>query len=150
MKLYTKDSKKRIIQDYILDSTKNDTIFCLGGPNISEYISLLRDKGFKTIISFEQDKDVYRLQKKQKPDCQIINGNILDYLGYDAFYDYDFCSNIHTIEKYLPHILKTKHYSATFSLRPISKDITIRTFKRYSEANYITYFDTSNMITFFS
>lgn len=150
MKIYHQTSNKRLVQEKALQSEIFDTIFCLGGPNINSYVTFLKNKGFKNIISFEKNEKVFNLQTKQKPKCELILGNILDYLGYDVFYDYDFCANICTLELYLPQIVNTKAYAATFTIRPITKLQTIQIFKRYSEANYILYKDSSNMITFFN
>jgi hypothetical protein len=148
VKNYIDVPNKRAVQGIALSPYKR--IFGLGGPNINNYISILRKRGFKEIVSFENNWNIYLRQKRQNPKCELVYGNILEYTNYDAFYDYDFCNYISTMKQWLPIIVNTKRYSATFSLRGIGINKTINTFRRYGEASYIKYKDTSPMITFFN
>ena len=121
----------------------------LAGPSVNEYIAILKELGYKDIILFENDYDVFRKQKRQKPDCDLLFDDILNHLGQDAFYDFDFCSTIKKVEPWMPQIITIPNYSLTFSLRKEGYNGTISTFRKYTEAKYISYYDTSAMITFF-
>lgn len=149
MKTYVGNLVKRDVQRKSLAS-KEKTIFGLGGPSINEYIKVLKELGYKDIILFENDYEVFKKQKKQKPQCVLLFDDILNHLGEDGFYDFDFCSTIKKVEPWMPQIVATPKYSLTFSLRGTGYNGTISTFKKYSEAKYIPYHDTSAMITFFS
>lgn len=140
--------QKRAVQNIALQSS-NTTLIGLGGPNVKQYVNYLRTKGFKDIIIFENNKSIYEKQVEQKPRCQLIHGNILDHLGYNAFYDLDFCASVKTIEPWLPKIIAMNEYAMTLSIRPVGIINTIGIIKKYTELKYIPYRDTVPMYTFF-
>jgi len=146
---YKDASSKRLVQNKILNS-QNKKIVALGGPDILDYIQLLKNKGFTDITIYENDKKTYLKQKEQNPDCKLVYGNILHHLYEDAFYDLDFCCCISSVERYLPRILQLEEFSMTFSIRPLGFDKTFEIFKRYGEAPFIPYRDTTPMIVFFN
>ncbi len=148
MKSYTGELVKRDVQKISLTS-KRKSIFGLGGPDINRYIGVLRDLGYRDITLFENNPKVYEKQKRQKPNCDLIFDNILNHLGHEVFYDFDFCSTMRKIEPYMLQIIRSPQYSLTLSLRGMGYEDTISTFRKYTDAKYISYFDTSAMITFF-
>lgn len=149
MKTYTGNLNKRDVQRISL-SSRYKTIFGLGGPNVREYVKTLKELGYKDIYLFENDYSIYEKQKRQKSDCDLVFDNILNHLGYKAFYDYDFCSSLAKVEQHMRQIVSTPSYSLTLSLRPLGYDRTISTFRKYTDAKYVSYYDTSAMITFFN
>jgi hypothetical protein len=152
VKRYDNATLKRIVQDCSLQSSYTK-MYGLAGPNANIYVQLLRDKNYSDITLFENNWDVYTQQlQKWAEDIpyNLVYDDIRNHLGKDCFYDYDFCCIIKTVEKWLPQIVRTKEYALTFSLRGCGEEETVRIFKKYSNANYMTYRDTSPMITFFS
>lgn len=146
---YLEAKSKRIVQDITLNS-KNKRIIGLGGPDILEYVTILKSKGFKDITSYENRQQIYSKQFKQFPDCELVHGNILENLQEDAFYDLDFCCSIKTIEPWLPIICRIPEYSLTLSIRPVGIDQTIQIFKRYGQSQFVKYVDTVPMLVFFN
>jgi len=140
---------KRAAQDITLVA-ENKRIIGLGGPDIKEYVAILRSKGFEEIIIFEDNYEVYRNQIRQFPDCELIHGDIRDHLREDAFYDLDFCCSIKTIEPWLPIITSLKEYSLTCSIRPIGMEKSVGIFNRYGHGEFVRYVDTSPMLVFFN
>ena len=148
MKTYFDADRKRTLQKSIIP--RGSVIYGLGGPNINNYVNMLKRKGYKKIISFENDWGTYLTQKRQNPKCELVYGNILNNLNHKGYYDYDFCSSIKTMEKWLPQIISTPQYSTTFSLRGVGYNETLRIFGKYGQALHASYYDTSTMITFFN
>lgn len=149
MKTYSDAIVKRQLQSQLLKSS-NPTIYGLAGPNADIYVALLKEKGFSNIVLFEKNWETYQMLLSKNLDCKLVFDDILNHLGKDAFYDYDFCCSIKTIEPWLPQILSTKEYSVTFSIRPVGTEETLRTFRRYGVANCYKYKDTTPMLTFSS
>jgi len=146
---YLGAENKRITQNTTLSSSQKK-IYALGGPDILDYINVLKSKGYEDITIFENRKNIYEHQVRQNPDCKLILGNILNNLGEKCFYDIDLCCCIRSVEQYLPRILTIPEFSITFSIRPIGFDETIKTFRRYGNAYFMYYQDTVPMITFFN
>lgn len=148
MKLYHNATNKWKVQQ--LSIKGGNRLIALGGPNILNYVQRMNILGFNDITSFERNKAVYQMQLAQNPKCTLLFGSILSNLNEDAFYDLDFCNTITTLECWLPEIVNIPKYSITFSLRGTGIQETIRIFKKYGEAFYISYKDTSPMVTFFN
>lgn len=149
IKEYLESYNKRIIQEITLRS-RQSKIVALGGPNIRQYVSILRKMGFDDITVLENNREIYQMQLQQHPQCKLIHGNILDHLWHDCFYDLDFCCSIRKIEPYLSQIVKLPEYSLTVSIRPVGYEETIETFKKYGDAYVTKYSDTVPMLTFFN
>lgn len=148
MKSYVNVPNKRLIQGFSL--TGCDSIITLGGPDILNCIDYLKSLGFKNIVSFESNKSIYDYQVSQKPDCQLINTNVLDHLNYNCFYDLDFCCSVRTIEPWLHRIVNLRRYSITLSIRPVGLEKTIKTFFKYGNAHLTKYRDSVPMLTFYN
>lgn len=148
-KSYIYAPNKRAVQQIALRSGHKKLIG-LGGPNIIEYLQVVKQLGYKEVIVFENNAKVYQEQVFAKPDCTLRYEDIIQNLRFKAFYDLDFCCTIRTIEDFLPIITKLENYALTLSLRGIGISTTVSTFRKYSEAFYIKYVDTSPMITFFN
>ena len=145
MKTYDLVPSKREVQKRAIVPVR-PKIIGLAGPNADKYIKVLKNIGFSQIELYENDFDVYLKHKKHG----VLFDDILNNLGKDAFYDYDFCCTIKKIERWLPQIVRTPNYSLTLAVRGVGYTETIKTFKKYGNANYMTYMDTSPMITFFN
>lgn len=148
-KSYALSENKKAAQDITLKS-ENKRIIGLGGPDILEYVNMLKVKGYTDITIYEKDPEVYLQQVLKRPECRHIYGDILDNLNEDAFYDLDLCSSIKKIESRLPKILELEEFSLTVSLRPLGLYPTIEIFKRYGDSSYLEYRDSSSMIVFFN
>lgn len=148
MKTYDNALFKREVQNIALQS-HNPKIYGLAGPNAEIYLEYLKKKGFSNITLFENNYNTFFEQKRKKLDCRLIHDDIRNQLGKDAFYDYDFCCNITTVEPWLPEMLQAPEYAMTFSIRGIGEEETLRVFRKYADSHYIRYRDTSPMITFF-
>ncbi len=146
---YKEAENKRGVQDIVLTGSTRRLIG-LGGPDIIDYVNIVRSKGFEDITIYEKDYNVYKKQIAQFPDCTLIHGNILDHLDEDAFYDLDFCGSIKSIQRWLPAITALPEYALTCSIRPIGEEETIGIFNLYDKAHVIKYRDTSQMLVFFN
>jgi len=147
---YKNAFSKRLVQNKVLKS-QNKRIIGLGGPDILDYVNILRSKGFEDITIYEKDPSVYAKQLEDKPDCKLIFGNILENLKENAFYDLDFCASINSVEPYLHKILRIKEFVLTVSIRPIGLVETICTFNNYGgDSEFVQYTDTSPMLVFFN
>jgi hypothetical protein len=148
MKTYDNALFKREVQNIALQSC-NSKIYGLAGPNADIYLEYLKKRGFSDITLFENNYNTFFEQKKKKLDCKLVYDDIRNYLSGNAFYDYDFCCNITTVEPWLPKMLLAPEYAMTFSIRGIGQEETLRVFRKYTSSHYIRYRDTSPMITFF-
>ena len=149
MKTYDNALFKREVQNIALQSN-NPKIYGLAGPNADTYLRYLKRKGFSDITLFENNYNTFFEQKRKKLGCKLIYDDIRNQLGSNAFYDYDFCCNITTVEQWLPEMLLVPEYAMTFSIRGIGEKETLRIFRKYTDSHYIRYRDTSPMITFFN
>ena len=143
---------KRATQEYIFSRASFHNIIGLPGPDIQDYVMLLKEYGFERIELFENDFDVFIEQLCKLPkESNLTMGNILHYINKEWFNDLDFCCSITSIEKKLQKICLLKEYSLTVSVRPIGTENTISIYKKYAgeDIHFIQYRDSSPMITFY-
>lgn len=151
MKISYKNSvMKREVQSYIYDRVQNPNIKGLGGPNAKDYERILKEKGFRNITLYENNKDVFEALLKDPPYCKLEYDDILNHLKTKSFYDLDFCCSVLSVRDYLPEIAKIPQYSMTLSLRPIGIQRTLDIVKEYEKRfTYVIYKDTSPMIVIY-
>ena len=148
---YTNSIKKREVQNKILPFVSNGRVCALGGPDIDEYVSLLKTYGFGDITIFENDKVILLQQLYKFPQgITLMYKNILEHLNRNCYYDLDFCFSIQKIMPRLKKIVSLQEYSLTLSVRPIGTEKTVAIMKEYDpDIKYMTYQDTTPMITFY-
>ena len=62
----------------------------------------------------------------------------MDNININAFYDFDFCITIKSIEHLLKEIIKVKQFSLTCCLRGCDRKTTLEIFKKYLKSkNYV-------------
>lgn len=133
---YLHSINKRIVQKEIFSNLKKRKLYKvigLGGPNITDYLSLLHD--FKVVQAeiYEYDISKIALQlQNYKPiiESEVIYGDVLyaEPNKSNTFYDLDFCCSIKNAAK---HIKKfTNNVCYTLSIRPVGLEKTIKQFSK--------------------
>lgn len=125
---YTDATNKHAVREFLFSYFKYNAIVGLAGPNINEYISWCKSKGYKDIEIWENTPDVLMNQLMTlKHPVSMKFGNILTAEADKpkTVYDLDYCSTVYTLEQ---HIAKFKdNFIMTFSLRA-GVEFTIKEF----------------------
>lgn len=169
---YLNSEKKHAVREFLFDHFSFNKIVGLAGPDINEYISWCKDKGYDDFEIWENDPfiAVKQLGKVEHP-VNYKFGNIINTsVKSDVLYDLDYCVSVRYMEE---HLRKFKdNFIMTFSTR-IGVQETIDKFFQFrkerffitkgidgpglrnkifttSEGKYLftTYFDTSAMCCF--
>lgn len=129
---YEKSVNKRTLQTDIFSSVRGrfKHLVGLGGPNINDYLGLVKKAGIKTSQIYENNAGQLLIQASTfKPviSTQVIYGDIIQAeTGLkNTLYDLDFCFSIKNAEE---HIEKFRHDCTliTLALRPVDMETTIR------------------------
>jgi len=133
---YTQSINKRAVQASIYEKLKwkkLTKVVGLGGPNITDYLLLLRSYKVKSAEIYEYDISKLTLQLDHY--MPIIDSEIKYSDVYHAaanqpntFYDLDFCCSINNARIHIPKF--TKNVCFTLSIRPIGLDKTIKEFAK--------------------
>lgn len=133
---YTQSINKRAVQASIYQKVKWNKlhkVVGLGGPNITDYLLLLRSHKVKRAQIYEYDLAQLSIQiDHYMPviDSEIRYADVYhaDPNQSDTFYDLDFCCSINNARI---HVQKFKHNVCyTLSIRPIGLEKTIKEFAK--------------------
>lgn len=180
MKLTYKNSEqKKKVRDFIFSQFKDKQIrkiVGLAGPDVEDYISYLKSKGYDDFVIYEnhaptmfkQLRYLTKLNNVQLKYEDVFHAENKD----DVIYDLDYCSTVKFMKNHLKKF--TQNFIMTFSLR-IGEQETVKKFfkdrkeqiisitdnfssffpvahKLYTTTNgqyiYVKYFDTSTMCCF--
>lgn len=93
---YNLHVNKRWLQAQLFSTVTSKEVVCLGGPNVTNYVSLY-PKEIKKFISYEKDNKVFDRQRVtlSDPRVTIINDDVANCsISGDRFYDLDFCNTV--------------------------------------------------------
>lgn len=122
---YSMSVNKRAVQDAIFSSLthKYKKVVGLAGPNITDYLSMMKNRGFKSAEIYENDISQLAIQIDHfKPiiKAQINFGDIMQAKPNEpnTLYDLDFCCSINNAYQ---HIQKFSDDATitTLSIRPV-------------------------------
>lgn len=140
----TYDTKnKKTIRDFLLQNFKFKSVIGLAGPDIEEYITYLKKKGYKNFEIYENSPNVLVKQLialKTENNLSLIYEDILkaDANKSNVLYDLDFCGSVRYLQE---HIAKFKNnFIMTFSSR-IGIQETIDTFFQARKEQIISQID---------
>lgn len=127
MKYTYKDSAlKKAVREDIFTGTRFQKLVGLGGPDLREYVTYFRQKGFGDITVWENNGSILLRQLPQMQGLGISYhfGDILHAPYHkDVLYDLDFCSSIMSTN---PHMAKFRdNFVLTVALRPIGLENTV-------------------------
>jgi len=135
MKLdYSQSYKKKQVQKVVFSEAKQlgiKKLIGLAGPNITDYLSFVKSKGFKQAEVYEIDftSMLYQMRDFQPPiQTKVLYQDIYHAPVYqDVIYDLDFCC---TIKYASPHIKKFRDNKSiiTLALRGVGLKETIKSF----------------------
>jgi hypothetical protein len=133
---YSLSVNKRAVQNAIFDSLthKYKKVIGLAGPNITDYLQMMKNRGFKSAEIYENDISQLAIQIDHfKPiiKAQINYGDIIQAKPNEpnTLYDLDFCCSINNAYK---HIQKFSDDASitTLSIRPVG---FMRTLLKFSQ-----------------
>lgn len=136
---YSQSINKRAVQHAIFKSLKVKhltNLVGLAGPNITEYLILLKSHGIKQAEIYEYDISKLAIQlENYQPviKSQIKFSDVLhaEPNKQDTLYDLDFCCSINGARM---HISKfTDNVVYTLSIRPIGLDETVKQFSKLTD-----------------
>ena len=132
---YSKSYRKKIVQQIVFNDLKQrgiNKIVGLAGPNITDYLSFVKSKGFKTAEIYEYD--AINLMQQLNNFQPVIQTRILYQdiytapLYQDAVYDLDFTCSLLNAKQ---HIKKfNKNAVVTVSLRPLTLISSLKMFSK--------------------
>ena len=126
---------KKAVREFLLDRFQVQNIVGLAGPDIDDYVTWCKNKGFKSFEIYENDSNVllHQLTKLEpNSNVEIVFGDIVQAKenNPDTLYDLDFCASVKYLEE---HIRKfRRNFIMTFSTR-IGVQKTIDMFFKYRE-----------------
>lgn len=126
---YKEAVNKHKIRTSLLENLNFTKLTGLAGPDVNEYISFMKSIGFKDIISYEYERNVFlhqlcTIEKKLKIEFGDINDSKIN---NTRFYDLDYCCTIDSLN--LNWLNKIDNYLLTLAVRGLGYDYTISTFK---------------------
>lgn len=134
---YSLSKNKRAVQEAIFSLYKDrkfNKVVGLAGPNITEYLQMMKNKGITTAEIYENNISQLAIQMGHfKPiiSSQVVFGDIIQASANQDFtlYDLDFCCSINTASE---HIQKFSDDASvtTLSIRPVG---FIHTILKYAE-----------------
>jgi len=171
-KTYLNSDKKHAVRDFLFSYYQFNTIVGLAGPDINEYISWCKSKGYDTFEIWEREPAVTMKQLMEiKHPINYKFGDILKTeIKENVLFDLDYCVSVRYMKE---HLKKFKNnFIMTFSTR-IGVQETIDKFFKFRREQvveeydfqgpglknkvfttnlgkylFITYFDTSAMCCF--
>jgi hypothetical protein len=169
---YTDAKQKKAVREFLFSYFQFNTIVGLAGPDINDYVSWCKSKGYSEFEIWENEPDVLMRQlTKVKHPVNYKFGNILEASPKEnALFDLDYCVSVRYMKE---HLKKFKNnFIMTFSTRIGVKETVSKFFKFRGEQIknqhefdgpglqnivfntnlgkylFITYFDTSAMCCF--
>lgn len=122
--------RKKFIRDMIIP--KGERIIGLGGPNITEYIAFVRERGYRDIEIYENNQEIIMRQIPQLmgQNIKLIMKDIIAAKHEEGiFLDADYCCHISSIRR---HVQKLQgDYALTVSELMKKKFSSIEPFLRY-------------------
>lgn len=108
-----------------------ETIIGLGGPDVIDYVSFLKQQGFKNIYIYENNIDIFINQLSQADQIEGIKLHFNDILQAPivegAIYDLDFNQSIASVDEHIEKF-KNNRIILTVALRPYTLLNTLRLF----------------------
>jgi hypothetical protein len=131
---YKTSFKKRVVQNRIFSSIKGKytNLVGLGGPDINDYLTIVKKIGIKQAVLYEHDNSVLLKQvstlKPVIPTRVIYNDIIEQEPGQKkTIYDLDFCCSALSAYTHLKKFSKDPTIT-TLSIRPIGTNKTIENY----------------------
>jgi hypothetical protein len=132
-----KDAKnKKAVREFIFSHYVYNKIVGLAGPDINDYITWCKSKGYSDIEIWEQDPVVMMKQLSEvKTGVSFKYGNILNasVSSRGVVYDLDYCATIKYMGEHLKKFKETK-FVMTFALRYSEKETIKKFFRDRGEA----------------
>lgn len=135
---YTLSKNKRAVQEAIFNLYKKhkfNRVVGLAGPNITEYLQMMKDKGFRHAEIYENNISQLAIQMGHyKPviSSQVVFGDIIlaNANQENTLYDLDFCCSINTASEHIQKFSSDDAVVTTLSIRPVG---FIHTILKYAQ-----------------
>jgi hypothetical protein len=115
---YLTHSLKKDLQRKLFRDIKADSLYCLGGPQIKDYLGLYHSD-IKHIYSYENDNGTFIQQNlvELDPRVKLVHASIITApVDMKAFYDLDFCCVIESAFETI-HKFRDCRFMVTLSMR---------------------------------
>jgi hypothetical protein len=127
---YKQADRKKAVREFLFSNFLNKKIVGLAGPNINEYISWCKSKGYTEIEIWENDLRVFIPQLAildvQEPVDMKFGDILYSEENENVIYDLDFIGTIKTLKEHVKNF--KNNFVMTFAIRAVGYEKTVKEF----------------------